>query len=592
VDEKQLHVEGDQIIMHVTSMVCNSSSEMANTPVFSDFLSQFIDHLIEQDALVLGALGPQIRTPQGRACFIDVIRGLHKNTLAEVVRLVDGAEVYRDRAQAMLKFVNAFYDYWRAFNRYMVLKSMPGAMAYERRPYRAFNFTVQAFQETVRGLYRDICENISGDHPTVYRQVAAGCNVGLIAVPGEMPLPTAYAVKLYGIPVLRQLLINPPMILNPPMNTRSGRFERVADNPIAQMDLDKARFLCYPIQVGPLVILVYFHERFIGLASSMANLFDLATEEQLSRKPDAVFVYGAPVESLKRFGDLPTVFYDDERNGMLAGFVPLEDRFGYFGYVKKMVLTLHNIVMMKRGRMPFHGAMTRIHLAGGVTKNLLLIGDTATGKSETLEALRLSARSVVRELTVIADDMGSLEITKDGAVLGYGTETGAFIRLDDLQQGYAFGQIDRAIIMSPHQVNARVILPVTTLEEVLHGYPVDMLLYANNFEQVDATHPIIERFDSAERALEVFGEGKSMSKGTTTSKGLTQSYFANIFGPPQYREIHDKLAIETFAAIIDSGAFVGQMRTRLGIPGFESSGPAEASANLLEILKKQGQSQP
>ena len=65
--------------------------------------------------------------------------------------------------------------------------------------------------------------------------------------------------------------------------------------------------------------------------------------------------------------------------------------------------------------------------------------------------------------------MGALGCPTDGRVLGYGTEIGAFVRLDDLQQGYAFGQIDRAIIMSPHKVNARVVVPVTTLDEVLRG---------------------------------------------------------------------------------------------------------------------------
>ncbi len=71
------------------------------------------------------------------------------------------------------------------------------------------------------------------------------------------------------------------------------------------------------------------------------------------------------------------------------------------------------------------------------------------------------------------------------------------MRLDDLQAGYAFGKIDRSIIMSPQKTNARVVLPVTTLGEVLHGHNVDFILYANNFEETDADHPIIERFDSA-----------------------------------------------------------------------------------------------
>ena len=93
---------------------------------------------------------------------------------------------------------------------------------------------------------------------------------------------------------------------------------------------------------------------------------------------------------------------------------------------------------------------------------MLLIGDTATGKSETLEALRVAGEGRIREVRIIADDMGSLEVGAGGELLGFGTEIGAFVRLDDLQQGYAFGQLDRSIIMSPNRVNARVVLPVTS----------------------------------------------------------------------------------------------------------------------------------
>jgi hypothetical protein len=195
-------------------------------------------------------------------------------------------------------------------------------------------------------------------------------------------------------------------------------------------------------------------------------------------------------------------------------------------------------------------------------------------------------KDYIREMHIIADDMGSLEITDDEHVLGYGTEIGAFIRLDDLQQGYAFGQIDRAIIMNPHRVNARVVLPVTTLDEVLHGYPLDFLFYANNYEEVDSTRPIIERFDSASQALDIFREGAAMAKGTTTSKGLVHSYFANIFGPPQYRDLHEQLAINTFSVLFNSGVFVGQIRTRLGIPGYEAKGPEDAAKDLLTLISK------
>jgi formylmethanofuran dehydrogenase subunit A len=159
------------------------------------------------------------------------------------------------------------------------------------------------------------------------------------------------------------------------------------------------------------------------------------------------------------------------------------------------------------------------------------------------------------------------------------------VRLDDLQPGYAFDQIDRSVIMSPQKVNARIVLPVTTREDVLEGYRVDILLYANNYEEVDEHHQVIELFDSTEEALDVFREGVAMTKGTTSSTGLVRSYFANIFGPPQYREVHEHLAEDVFREVFASGASVGQIRTRLGIEGYETEGPLEAAKALLHLIK-------
>ena len=35
----------------------------------------------------------------------------------------------------------------------------------------------------------------------------------------------------------------------------------------------------------------------------------------------------------------------------------------------------------------------------------------------------------------------------------------------------------------------------------MQGTPVDCLLYANNYEEVDETHPVIERFDHVDDCL-------------------------------------------------------------------------------------------
>lgn len=585
---KRFEAEGAQIIIHTEGQVCSSKRELTHSDVFYRVLCLYIETLHKRRSPLLERLGLSGDVGAGCSAMLALLRPLSENTLDQVAESVPEAQALLEpiKRRSMHEFVEGFYDFWRGFDRFMVVHSEPGPSSSDRRPYRVFNETIETLAHLVRSVYRDLCENITGDHPRVYRQVAAGCKVGLIAVPEECPLPARYRELLGRVPFIRQVWVAPPMIIDPPMNTRTGQFQKAKRNPLDGLSVDANLWVCYPAVVGSAVIFVYFHQKFIGLGCALGNLFELATTEQIKKGPDAIYLFGARSEAMATFGDLPTIFHEDDENNLLVAAVPGEDRFGYFGYLKKMVLTLHNILMMKRGRMPYHGAMVHIVLESGRAASVLMIGDTATGKSESLEALRALGRDCIRDLRIVADDMGSLDIAPDGSVLGYGTEIGAFVRLDDLQQGYAFAQLDRAIIMSPQKINARVVLPVTTLEEVLHGYKVDVLLYANNYEQVDADHPIIERFESAEAALAVFREGAAMAKGTTTATGLVHSYFANIFGAPQYKELHDPLAGRTFKAAFDSGVFVGQMRTRLGIRGCESKGPAAAAEALLALISE------
>lgn len=581
---KNLEQEGTQLILNTTGVICSNTREIVSSDIFEDVIARFSRSLVKHGSPLLERLKLDLSQQAGVDHLVAIVRTLSVNTVEQLVKLLPDTDHLLNEREALHQLIEELYDFWRNFDRFMVCHSQEGPESHDLRPYRTFNSTVENLGHLIRALYRDVCENITGDHPTVYRQVTAGCNVGLIAVEMNWPCPSEYAELLGKIPIIRQMLLNPPLILRPPMNKRTGEFQRVDTNPLEGLSVNKDEWLCYPAQVGPLVIFAYIHQKFIGLGCTLCNLFELATDEQIAKGPDAIYMFGAPPESMARYGDLPTVFYDDEANGILTAAIPCEDRFGYFGYIKKMMLTLHNVVMIKRGHMPFHGAMVRIELKSGAAANVLLLGDTATGKSESIEAFRVLGDEHLRQLTIVADDMGTIDVTEDGLLRGYGTEIGAFIRLDDLQHGYAFNQIDRAIFHNPHLINARVILPVTTLAEVLRGYPIDFILYANNYEQVDEKHPIIERLTSAEEALDVFRSGKAMGKGTTTSTGLTQTYFANIFGPAQYQAEHDVLAAKVFKAAFDTGVFVGQMRTRLGIDGFEAKGPQEAAQALFELI--------
>ena len=575
----RLDIDDRQAVMHSAGAVCATTQELVESDSFARVLGLYVDRLEAHNPGTLAELG----LPD-RARLLDLLRLLANNPLERVSLATGAPGDLLARRERLHEFVEGLYDFWRRWDRFLVVRAEAAGEPGDKRPLRAFSQTVETLGRLVRDLYRDVAENATGGRPRVYRQVAAGAEVGVYAVPQKWPAPPRYRELLAGIPFVRDLLMYPPLLLDPPTNTRSGQFMEVADNPLDGLTLEREHWLCYPALVGRLTVFVYFHQRFAGLGLSLANLFELASDEEIAAGPDAVYLYGVPPAALARFGELPAVFHHDASGRLFVAAVPLEDRFGYFGYLKKMVLTLHNVAAMDRGVMPFHGAYTRLVLEDGSSAGVLLIGDTATGKSETLEALRIIGDARLREVRVIADDMGSIEIGADGRLLGYGTEIGAFVRLDDLQQGYAFGQIDRAIIMSPQRVNARVVLPVTSLDDVLHGYQVDFLLYANNHELVDEEHPVLQRLPDEAAALAVFTDGAAMSKGTTTATGLTHSYFANPFGPAQRQAQHEALARRTFAAAYKAGVYVGQLRTQLGLPGAESAGPRAAAQALLERI--------
>lgn len=583
-EEKSFRIVGNKAILRVKARVCETSDELLSSGPFLETAKICIAELTAKES-TFSVLFPERNVAEAAVRLACAFRMLCKLPISQAAAAyAEGESLFRD-PQLLSAFVEHFYNFWRSFDRFVICDSEGDRL--DRRPYRTFNETIGRLTHLIRAVYRDIQESIVGGHPRIYRQVAAGAEIAAISLPRPLPLPERYS-QLADIPVIRQVLINPPLILNPPMNKRTGQFARIDRNPIDLVSLNPLEWLCYPAMAGPLVVWVYFHESFYELGFSLCNLFELADDQALLKTPDAVYFYGVSEDALTSFGTFPTVFHEDAESGILVGAVPAGQQFGYFGYLKKMILTLHNVRMMRLGRLPFHGAFVRIDLKGGAGKNVLIIGDTGAGKSEMLEALRSIGTESIRDITTVADDMGSIDITEEGHIVGYGTETGAFLRLDDLRPGYAFGQIDRSIIMSPSQVNARIILPVTTHETITKGFPVDMILYANNYEQIDEEHPTLERFESVERALRVFRAGTVMSKGTTTSSGIVHSYFANIFGPAQYRDLHDGLAATFFNAFFSKKLYVGQIRTRLGIAGFEMEGPEAAARELLRAIKGEG----
>lgn len=581
---KRFHRDGGQIVIYTDSKICESKRELLNSRAFEDLVKLFVGQLAQQGAFLLTALDIDAQTTDNRSIrrLINMLRALCEHSLEQVAAILPEAAFFlqTERRDALQEFVERLYDYWRSFDRYMVLLVEPGASSFEQRPYRAFNETLVTLARQVRALYRDLGENITAIHPRIYRQVAAGCNAGLIAVPKQSSFPKEY-VKIFGqIPYIRQVWFAPPFIIDPPMASKSDFLWSNEPNPVSELKLDASEWLCYPAQVGHLVIFVYLHRQSIGFGCALANLLELANDEQITAGPDALCLFDLGPENTNDFFSSKTLFFDDKKNDLLMAVAMRHKRFGCFDGLQQMILTLHDAVMIKCGRVPFYGALGRVLLKSGQPVHILLVGGTSSGKIEILEALRTLDTVSVVKMRVVAHSSGSLTITDDNKIMGFGTGVGAFVRLTGLRQECVLEQTDRAIIMSPQKKNGSMVLPVTTMDEVLRGCPIDLLLYINNYKEIDGELPVIEQLNLTSDLIEVLWSDESMTADAVLP-AVDNVGFVNKILPLSYRKKHEKLAAAIFDVAYKTGVFIGQVRIGCPAAGCEVG-------NLQDVAKMVG----
>ncbi|NLJ85478.1 MAG: phosphoenolpyruvate carboxykinase [Firmicutes bacterium] len=582
-------VNGNRIIIGRTP--CRVPADLFKSEIFQRVLQRFVSRLLRHDSPLLEAIKDFRVADQAPASSYQAydmehltkfLMFLSMQTLEEVIEAMPTLAPAVDLRWELYDFVEEFYDFWRGHERYLIYEDAYGPRTDTYTRHQHFIQVNETMKDLVLEAYRNICANLTGRVPMVYRQLPAGAGVGILTSRLDWQIPDPVYVGLKDIPFIQLLVIVPPLVYYPQRNYRSGMFSAVSEHPLKGATFDPEEWACYPAKVGGLLMFIYFHKRYLSLGTSLSNLFEMAEADEIEgKRPDAILLFGVEPEVL---GGDQTVYYEDTANQIMVGVIGRSERVDYFGYLKKMALTLHNLIQIERGNLPIHGAMAHVVLRDGHSANIVLMGDSGAGKSESLEALRILADEHLRDLTVVFDDMGSLQI-REGEVVGLGTEIGAFVRLDDLQPGYAYAEVERSIFMNPHKTNARIVIPITSYGKVIAGWPVDVFLYANNYERVTRKDPYIQFFNEIDEALGVCSQGARISKGTTSEEGLVYTYFANPFGAPQKRERHHQLARKYMEKMMSNGVKVGQLRTQLGIKGFEVAGPELAARALLGVIR-------
>lgn len=575
---KEISISNNKAILNFSKAFFNNTDDLLRSNGFYEVLKSFVQFHKDNHTRIYSYLEKFFRASdvdQLSSELRDITKILTVMTLDEISDKINKYHDLDKERDALLRIVEDMYDYWRKLERYSIIEKNADKEGLEVENFLGSNIKLK---EMILEIYRKIEVSITGKVQKVFRQVPAGANSSVIVRKSKIAYPD-YCSWLNKIPFITKVMIETPYITYTKSNKRDGFFKEVFENPIADINIDTEEYLCYPAKIADNLIYVYFHIDYITHGISASNLFELASEEEVvNTKPDGIYVFG-----VKDTRDLD-IFYEDKENNLFIGYCNFADKKDYFGYLKKMCLTLNNIISMRRGFLPIHGAGVNIVLQNGKSANIVILGDSGAGKSESIEAFRSLAKEYIRDMTVIFDDMGSFRLIDD-KVLAYGTEIGAFVRLDDLDSGYAFKQIDRSIFMNPDKINARLIMPVADHKQIMEGYPVDFFLYANNYDKLEEDEKSISLFKSKEEAIKVFKAGSRMAKGTTTEEGLVKSYFANPFGPYQKQEMCDKLIDQYFDVLFKNKIKVGTIRTQLAIANMETDGPKKSARELFEIIK-------
>lgn len=565
-------------MINFTLKYCDTKQKLLNSYGFKRVVESFIKQVLKKDEVVIYDYYIEHFESEDNLVdsFIEVFKLLTVFNIDEVVAVDNKYSKFFEDKDLFIEVTELLFAYWKRLERYTIVRNNRLGEGLQNVRFIQAN---DMFNDLILSTGRRIQTTVNGRESRIFRQSTAGANAGLTLNDVNWNCPVEYK-GLTAIPFISTVVFHPPYISYTKRNTRDGIFQENSQNPIKNIVLNEDDWFVFPVKVGSMLTFVYFHKDFMVHGVGLSNLFELATEtEYIGKKPDMIYVFGYPDGHEEK----RTFYYKDKKNDILIGYANYCDDIDYFGYMKKMLLTLHNVKQIENKRLPIHGAMVNIVLRNGKESNIIIVGDSGAGKSESLEAFRTLNENYIRHMRIIFDDMGYLKKEDDGTIKAYGTEIGAFVRVDDLDPAYAFAQLDRGVYTNMDKVNARVTIPISTYEIISRGYPIDYFLYANNYNEADKKILI---YDDLDKAITIFEDGARKAKGTTTEKGLVKSYFANPFGPVQERTETEKLVRSYFKDMKNAGIKIGEMHTSLAIDGKSKDGPREAAEELFSLINE------
>ncbi len=491
----------------------------------------------------------------------EMIRNI---TLRDIASILDNnhfAPEELERARSVVKFVDGGFHHFRnkSYSRLVRLQNEVVSSGTENQ---------ESIKDKVTEKAAELTDLILETRRRLLSQVGLG--YGVRRTPGMDASPNVTAGEISGhycnMPPDYGLLCHVPLTMaadirtgvdyRTPANRRAYPFYELPHNPLHMEHFNPEDWVSVPLQVGRWLIIAFIHKSrgCIEMEPGLLNLFPFADVEQAfpALRPDGLYFFGDPNAT---FGE-DLGYYWDRENQLLIGMVPNHDEYKYFGYCKKPILTLHNVLAIRCGDLPLHCGCTRYIVN--------FEGD----------------EPYITEMLVKADDMGRAALERiDGTTLRrpifYGTEIGAFACLDGFSEQAKLAMQGREIGYNNHMgSNARQVVPVAEESEVATGSILDVLLYVNNYDIKEEGAVTIDTDMTAQEALDHFRKGERVAAGSTqTHRGKKESsYWANPFptlvdnaGEVLHEDLYE-LFSETEATFIkDIDALIERREMRIGV---------------------------
>lgn len=495
----------------------------------------------------------------------------YKNTLKFLrLILIRDEKVYEyiynlniEKRLGLLNFIDDIFDYWRSKKRFLLLNNINEGED-PSKLIKLFNY----INNFIESFYRFFYEAINMKHQINYRELPAGFNSGILLNNSNYNLPQDYSF-LNKIKSVETIVTRPPFMINTLQNKRKGFFYSL-NNKVKEFNINENDYLNVLIKINHKRGIINIHKDYLYYIPALANLFEFDSLNSFNNEISFIVFFGAKVENKEPY------FYND--NNLYIGVCPYGEDIDYFGYLKKTILTLYNLINIDNKILPIHGAGVELTLSNNKKYNLCFLGDSGAGKSETLEAIKKLNDKRVLQVKTIFDDMGSFEI-KNNEVIMNGSEIGAFVRYDDLDKGYPLKSVDRAIYLNIDTINSRTVIPIIDYLTTCKDFKVDYFFLTDNF--TDSMDGILF-YKDINLALNEFKKGERKAKGTTHETGIVSSYFANPFGPTQKQNEVELFIKDYFNKMNENKVKIGRLFSRLSID--PEQGPLLAAKKLIDVL--------